>query len=129
MLKILNERKIPGCRFRMHDFIPTFNKYQGQTCRGIQVHVTDPLVYRPVQTALEIIESAITTTGPGITRFNDPPYEYEYKLMPFDILSGDDIMRKTLLSGGYLKKETERWESEAEAFRREFRETALYGDC
>ena len=43
----------------------------------------------PVATAYEIFEAVIETSPPGSLIFNDPPYEYEYKLMPFDILSGD----------------------------------------
>ncbi len=32
---------LPGLHFRAASFCPTFSKYQGQVCRGVQVHITD----------------------------------------------------------------------------------------
>ncbi len=121
----LDRRKIPGCAFRIHHFIPTFNKYCGEPCNGIQIHVTDPAGYYPVATALDIFD-AILETSPGEMKFNQPPYEYELRLMPFDILSGDSIMRSSLMSRTPVKREKERWMSEIEVFRKEFRGISAY---
>jgi uncharacterized protein YbbC (DUF1343 family) len=123
--KILDDRNIPGCIFRIHHFIPTFNIYSGEFCKGIQIHVTDPAQYQPVATALEVID-AIIETSPGELKFNPPPYEYEYNLMPFDILSGDSIMRESLISRKPARLEKERWEREIEDFRKEFGRIAVY---
>jgi len=125
----LEKRNIPGCRFRLHNFIPTFNKYMGELCQGLQIHITDMKKFMPVSTAAEIIEAIIQTSYPGALIFNDPPYEYEEALTPFDILSGDDQLRKALMSGASLKHERERWRSEIEEFRKEFAEISIYGDC
>lgn len=129
LLKNLEGRKIPGCKFRIHNFIPTFNKYAEKICNGIQIHITDTKLFLPVATVMEIIDAIISTSPSGAVVFNDPPYEYEHRLMPFDILSGDDLMRKTLISGSSLELEKERWKEETEQFRNDFREVALYGDC
>lgn len=126
LIKNLDNRKIPGCRFRVHNFIPTFNKYKGILCNGLQIHITDARIFRPVAATLDILEAVIQTSQAGSVRFNAPPYEYEYKLMPFDILSGDDRMRIALESGSSIKKEKERWSNEIEEFRNVFREIALY---
>jgi len=128
LLKHLNSKKIPGCAFRIHNFIPTFNKYTGILCNGLQIHVTDTSVFRPVGTALEILDSIIRTTEKEMVRFNNPPYEYEEKLIPFDILSGDSGMRQALLSGTPLFRERERWEEAISEFEKEFRRLALYED-
>jgi uncharacterized protein YbbC (DUF1343 family) len=95
-------------------------------CNGMQIHVTDRRVFRPVNAALELIDAIIKTSPSGSVKFTSPPYEYEYNLMPFDILSGDDQMRKVLESGGSVEKEKERWEQEIAEFRKSFREIALY---
>lgn len=124
----LGSRNIKGCSFRVHNFIPTFNKYKDICCNGIQVHVTNRNIFRPVETVLEIMDAIIKTSPPGSFRFNDPPYEYEYSLMPFDILAGDNIMRRALRTGGSVVPEKERWKEEIEEFRKEFRELSLYGD-
>lgn len=124
----LDKRKISGCVFRVHGFIPTFNKYNGEYCNGIQIHVTDPGNYYPVATALEIFNAVIKTTPEGTLKFRLPPYEYETRLMPFDILSGDDGMRKILESGNSLSSEKERWKYEIEDFIKDFREISAYSE-
>jgi uncharacterized protein YbbC (DUF1343 family) len=124
--KDLDARRIPGCAFRIHNFIPTFNKYSGEFCEGIQIHVTDPSKYYPVGTALEIFDSIIRTSADGAFKFLPPPYEYEESLMPFDILSGDSVMRKVLENKLSLKEEKERWKYEISEFLKIFRAISAY---
>jgi uncharacterized protein YbbC (DUF1343 family) len=124
--KRLSDRKIEGCAFRVHDFIPTFHKFSGEICKGLQIHVTDIKSFKPVETALEIFDSIIETTPAGSLKFKNPPYEYEYELIPFDILSGDSGMRESLLNRSDPGIETERWRSEIEDFRKEFSIIAAY---
>jgi uncharacterized protein YbbC (DUF1343 family) len=125
--KDLDSRKISGCAFRIHGFIPAFHKFTGEYCDGIQIHVTDVNKYKPVETALEIFD-AIMETSPGKLVFKEPPYEYEYKLMPFDILSGDSGMREVLQGRGSLKEEKQRWKEEINEFRKELSVIAAYGE-
>jgi uncharacterized protein YbbC (DUF1343 family) len=126
LLAELRNRKIPGCAFRSHDFIPTFNKFAGQYCQGIQVHVTDASVFRPVLTALHLFDAIIRTSPEGSLKFNPPPYEYEYNLMPFDILSGDSGMREALEKGLPPDDEISRWDESIASFNKEFSRMALY---
>ena len=123
--KELDSRQIPGCIFRIHNFIPTFNKYAGILCHGIQIHVIDHEKYFPVGTSLELIDS-IMLTSPGHIKFNPPPYEYERNLVPFDILSGDSMMRTSLLNRIQVRFEKERWRHEIEEFRKEFINYSAY---
>jgi uncharacterized protein YbbC (DUF1343 family) len=124
--KNLDERNISGCAFRIHSFIPTFNKFSGLLCNGLQIHVTNPSIYYPVATAYEIFDAIIETTPSGSLKFKDPPYEYEYKLMPFDILSGDSVMRSSLLKRIPVAIERQRWQSEIEEFKDEFSQFSVY---
>ncbi|MEZ4999503.1 MAG: DUF1343 domain-containing protein [Bacteroidales bacterium] len=125
LLKYLERFSLPGCTFRQHNYIPTFHKYAGENCNGVQVHVTDPSVYRPVYTTLAIYEGLINTCN-GNFLFLDPPYEYEKELMPFDILSGNSRARRSLSENGDLGLERERWKDETAAFDRIFNEIKLY---
>lgn len=125
--KNLLGRRIEGCAFRIHGFIPAFHKFAGQYCDGLQIHVTDTDKFRPVGTALEIFD-AIIETSPGALTFNQPPYEYENDLVPFDILSGDSVMRETLLNRGNLKAEKDRWEYEISEFLKEFSSVSAYSE-
>lgn len=128
LLQEMRSRNLPGCSFRMHDFIPTFNKYTGEYCRGIQIHVTEASLFKPVATALHLFDAIIRTSPESAMKFNPPPYEYEYRLMPFDILSGDSRMREVLTMGLSLKEETERWQAQTEIFISDFRHIALYNE-
>lgn len=124
----LDRRKIDGCAFRVHSFIPTFHKYCGELCNGLQIHVTDINIFKPVSTALEILDAVIETSDKDALKFNNPPYEYEYKLYPFDILSGDSGMRKLLINRENINIEKERWENEIEEFKHEFIQFSSYPD-
>ena len=124
--KNLDDRHIKGCVFRPHDFIPTFHKFAGELCYGMQIHITDRNIFKPVGTALEIFDAIIETSQNDALKFKMPPYEYEYNLMPFDILSGDSGMRDTLISRKNIQTEKERWESEIEDFSKEFKKLAYY---
>ncbi|MDZ7739037.1 MAG: DUF1343 domain-containing protein [Bacteroidales bacterium] len=120
----LNRIKLPGAVFRKHNFIPVFHKFTEQYCSGMQLHITDFKLYEPVYTAACIFKMIADITGK--LRFNDPPYEYEDKLMPFDILSGDTGLRTNLEGHGSLEHEKERWKQEIDEFNREFSYFALY---
>ena len=122
----LDAREIKGCAFRKHNFIPVFHKFKGENCNGLQIHITDIKSYKPVATALEIFDAIIETSPEGSLKFNNPPYEYEYNLMPFDILAGDSGMRESLIFRKDIKSEQQRWVTEIEEFRREFKHIAEY---
>jgi uncharacterized protein YbbC (DUF1343 family) len=124
--KNLDNRNIRGCAFRIHNFIPAFHKFAGKLCNGLQLHITDIKMFRPVETALELFDGIIETSPDDALTFNPPPYEYENRLMPFDILSGDSGMRECLINRSDLTAEKERWRGETEEFRKEFSHIAHY---
>jgi uncharacterized protein YbbC (DUF1343 family) len=124
--KNLDNRNIPGCAFRIHSFIPTFHKFSGVTCNGLQLHVTGRSLFEPVATAFEIFDAIIETSPEGSLTFNQPPYEYEEKLMPFDILSGDSLMREALTGRKGIKEEKQRWKNETELFLKDLAQIAAY---
>jgi uncharacterized protein YbbC (DUF1343 family) len=126
--KNLDSRHLKGCAFRSHDFIPTFHKFEGELCFGMQVHITDIDRFKPVETALEIFDAIIETSEPESLKFKLPPYEYEQNLMPFDILSGDSVMREVLVGRKSLKIEKERWSLEIDEFKKEFRQIEYYSE-
>lgn len=48
----MNDLGLPGVLFRPVCFTPMFNKYAGEVCRGVELHVTDRNAYRPFATML-----------------------------------------------------------------------------
>jgi uncharacterized protein YbbC (DUF1343 family) len=125
VITILNQQKLPGCIFREHGFIPTFQKWQGTFCGGIQIHVTDVKLFRPVQTTAALLSAIIKLYGDKF-KFKDPPYEYEYKKMPFDILAGDISMREALINGESAEHIRTDWEESYKMWDELFKPIAHY---
>lgn len=83
----LNQAGLPGVHFREAAFEPGFQKFQGEVCRGCQIHVKDRESFQPVRTALAIL-AHLQETCESEFRWKDPPYEYEYEKLPIEILCG-----------------------------------------
>jgi uncharacterized protein YbbC (DUF1343 family) len=83
---------LSGVRFRACSFEPTFQKHTGHLCGGVQIHVTDADAFRPVRTAVELFRAA-RALAPDEFAWRPPPYEYESRLMPIDILWGHEGLR------------------------------------
>jgi uncharacterized protein YbbC (DUF1343 family) len=111
----LRQRAVPGCVFREHAFIPTFQKWKGEYCWGMQIHVTDVTKFLPVYATAALIGAALETSDGGFA-FKNPPYEYEQIKMPFDILAGDDGLRTSLQSHADLREVVGQWQAEHRAF-------------
>lgn len=116
LVEWLDGRRILGCAFRVHDYIPTFHKFAGKCCEGVFVHVTDVAGFRPVRVFAEIFRGIIETSPVGSLEFLPPPYEYEEHLMPFDILAGNSALRVALASGAPLEPVFAEWDSALEKF-------------
>ncbi len=53
----LNAAELPGVDFREAYFVPTFSKFTGETCGGVQVHVTDPTRFDAIRTGVTMIST------------------------------------------------------------------------
>ena len=89
----LEAEALPGVRFRPCWFEPTFQKCAGITCGGVQIHVTDPSLFRSVDAAVALFRAARDMAGDAF-RWRDPPYEYEPEKPPIDILWGSTELRE-----------------------------------
>lgn len=73
-------------------FQPTFDKFAGKSCGGIDIQVTDAREFRSVELSVAIIASAASLYPQEFLWLN-PPYEYETVKAPIDILFGSDRLR------------------------------------
>lgn len=122
---LLRQQDLPGCVFREHCFIPTFHKWCGEFCRGVQIHVTDPRMFRPVLTAVALLRAAVEASEGGFA-FKEPPYEYEHEKMPFDILSGGPRPRQLISRGVALEDISSEWAEDRLPFESLFADIAHY---
>ena len=98
LVQHLNSAGLPGVIFRVLSFEPTFNKYAGQLCYGAQIHMTDPHIFESVRMTVEILRMAREMAARDFD-WRPPPYEYEHKRWPIDILWGSDKLRREIDSG------------------------------
>ncbi len=97
---------LPGVALRPYRFEPTFQKWCGRSCGGLFLHVTDPVTFRPYRTTLALLAALRRVRSDGFA-WRPPPYEYEHKHWPIDILSGGSTVRTTL-DGGATPADVER---------------------
>ena len=113
----LNARRLPGVHFRPTIFEPTFHKHARLSCGGCQIHVTDRAAFQPVLAGLLLTE-AFRDTSPGAFEWRQPPYEYEYTLLPFDILAGTKDTREQIEAGVRAEDIARSWEPAVAEFER-----------
>lgn len=125
-LAALEVLELPGVAFRPLWFKPLTNKYAGQVCGGLQIHVSDRHRYQSYLTGLCMISTA-RELFPEF-QFREPPYEFETEKMPFDILAGTDRIREVIEGQGTsgLMRMSEEWRLECERFGHDIEEYLLY---
>jgi uncharacterized protein YbbC (DUF1343 family) len=87
-----------GAWIRPVSFRPSFEKHAGSVCHGVMLHVTNPLLFRPVSTYLSLITIARQLAGDAFA-FRMTPYEFETTRLAFDLLAGSDRPRLAMQEG------------------------------
>ncbi len=124
----LNAAGLSGVRFRAMGFKPTFDKHAGVLCGGVQLHVMDRRTFRPVLTAVAVLQEARRQTGgaEAAFRWTAPPYEYEMTRLPIDILAGSEQLRGQVESLEPLTAVEEAWKDGIAQFEKLRRGILLY---
>ena len=86
-----------GCRLRECSFEPTFQKYAGKLCAGVQIHVDDPSYdhdgFRPWR-LMALAFKALRLLRPDYDLWRKFPYEYENDRLAIDLINGSEILRE-----------------------------------
>jgi uncharacterized protein YbbC (DUF1343 family) len=99
---------LEGVHFRPSGFQPTFQKHAGQTCGGVQLHVTDRERFEPVIAGVATIKTAYDLYEADF-RWKEPPYEYVYDKNPFDVIAGTTKLRAQIEGHASLSAIQESW--------------------
>ena len=87
---------LAGCRLRECWFEPTFHKYAGKLCNGLQIHVEDGSYehqqFKPWR-VLALAFKALRRIGPDYPLWRDFPYEYEHDRLAIDLINGGELLR------------------------------------
>ncbi|GAB3233586.1 DUF1343 domain-containing protein [Glycomyces halotolerans] len=115
----LNAADLPGARFREAYFNPTFSKWRGSVCGGVELQVTDRESFDPIRSALAMIIEQRRHFGQYGWRGQDGPTSYW-----LDKLTGNQAVRLAIEGGAEIGEVTSVWTDDLAAFA-ELRESHL----
>jgi uncharacterized protein YbbC (DUF1343 family) len=113
----LNSAGLPGVRFRDTSFVPSFDKFQGTTCGGVQAHLTDPGAFDAIRTAVTMIVTA-RRSYPAVFGWRKDNW--------IDRLSGSARLRTMVDAGAGAGDVVAAWQAELADFRRRREPYLLY---
>jgi uncharacterized protein YbbC (DUF1343 family) len=87
----MNGKKLPGVVFRPVYFKPSFSKFQGEQCAGVQIHVLDNRVVRPIDVGVTLMY----TIQERYEQFSFLPPLKEGSRPFIDLLGGGSHYRET----------------------------------
>lgn len=105
----MNAMKLPGVVFRPAHYIPRFGNFAGETCNGVQLHITSRKEFRPVRTGMSLLYA--------VQELSDGQFAYNFngKGTPMiDLITGDDALRLGRYS---LAEVLAEWDREAKQFK------------
>lgn len=123
VMRVLESEAVEGCYLQEYTFRPTFHKWQGDLCRGFMLHILDPDTYRPYSASIALLKAVLKIHHTDF-EWRSPPYEYEYKKKPIDVIMGDASLRRDLENDVPFSRIREKWVSEL-AFFAEWRKPFL----
>ncbi|MBT8330079.1 MAG: DUF1343 domain-containing protein [Desulfofustis sp.] len=112
---LLSKDVLDGCLLRPVLFEPTSGKWAGRTCRGFQVHVLDRHVFKPYRTSLALYQTVFSLYNEEFG-YKKPPYEYEFEMLPMDLILGNRSLRKQIEAGVPITELEQQWQPELEQF-------------
>ncbi len=125
VLSVVDDSHLEGSILRPVAYEPTSNKWQGEICRGFQIHITAPNRFRPFRASMALLQ-AIMRCYPDQFQWKSPPYEYEYERLPMDLIIGDQKIRKQLTELISIDSLEASWRNSLQAYERMRRKYFLY---
>jgi uncharacterized protein YbbC (DUF1343 family) len=95
LVEDLNKLQLPGVAFIPVFFKPEFSKFKQDVCKGIQVQPDDWHSFRSFHVYYEIIR-LVSSQYPEQFQWAQPPYEFEYKRLPIDMINGSPFIREMI---------------------------------
>ncbi len=108
----MNALQIDGVVFRPIWFKPYYMAKKGTPLQGVQIHLTDPLRAPLTSIQFWFLQEA-HKLDPGFDPFKDK--ENRYRM--FDMVSGSDQLRSSMMSNFDFKEVLEYWNRDVERFR------------
>ncbi len=94
----LKRADLPGVELRPCAFRPTFHKFKGEGCGGLQLYVTDRQAFLPYRTGLAVLW-AVHNLWPDALRWRRQVYEFRDDVPALDLLTGRAAVREAIDAG------------------------------
>ncbi|MEV3937522.1 DUF1343 domain-containing protein [Glycomyces sp. NPDC049804] len=111
---------LPGARFREAYFTPTFSKWAGKVCGGVELQVTSRRDFDPIRTALAMIIAQRRAFPQYGWRSQDTTSFW------LDKLTGNQAVRLAIEAGADVDEVTTLWAEELDAFSEQRESYLLY---
>jgi uncharacterized protein YbbC (DUF1343 family) len=121
----MNAQKPAGVKFRPVWFRPTFQKFAGTDCGGVQLHVTDRAAFQPVRTSLALLAAIREMSGDKFA-WRTEVYEFVKDPIAIDLLLGSDRERKHIEAKKPVTELYVDWHREEEEFAHRRHTVLLY---
>ncbi len=115
---------LEGVCFRPVWFKPTFNKFAGDTCGGVYIHITDRNRFRPFLAGVALTKY-VHDLHPEL-EFLHGVYEFNSEHPAFDLLAGSSRIREMIQNGQTLEETGESWRREEKEFLKTRKDYTLY---
>ncbi len=125
ILSSIDYNTMPGMFLRPVAFEPVSNKWKNRLCYGFQIHVTDKYEFKPYLTSLKLLQTIIFHHKKHF-KYKQPPYEYEFKRMPIDLITGDIQIRKKIESLDKIENVEQSWQKNLKSFKELSKKYYLY---
>ncbi len=122
----LQQENLPGVFFRPIYFKPMFQKWAGETCGGVQLHVTDRNRFKSLLTGIAVIR-VIARLYEKNFGWRTAPYEFVNDRLAIDLLYGNSEFRERYLNNGIsLAHIEDSWQSDGSEFKKLRQEYLIY---
>jgi uncharacterized protein YbbC (DUF1343 family) len=109
----LNALDLPGVSFRENYFNPTFAKYAGQVCGGVQVYVTDRQAFDPIHTAIAMLVEGLKLQPADMEFWRPGPAGRQW----IDLLTGTTWVKTAIDDGLSADEVVAGWQDDLAEFR------------
>ena len=124
--KTLNNENLPGLFFRPQYFKPQFQKWSGEVCGGVQLHIIERNKIKPLATSISML-FLIKKLYPNDFSWRTEPYEFVNDRLAIDLLYGNSTLREAIEAGNLsIKKLESSWEEDIKVFSSQREECLIY---
>ena len=115
----------PDIYFRPQVFLPTFHKWEGKACGGVQLHCVNPSTAKMWRAGQFLCQEIYHHLGEEF-EWTKKPYEYEFSGLAIDYINGTDKVKNWVEMHGNLQELEEIEQSNFSDFLKTRKDVLLY---